>query len=92
MHDLWGADGIQGNEFHWPGDNGNWTSYDAFLDQVFSDIKLHDASPGLDIDIWNEPDIGIFWGASQEQYLATWLRTFRKIKYKLAVSFRSQNC
>ncbi|EEU42698.1 uncharacterized protein NECHADRAFT_47861 [Fusarium vanettenii 77-13-4] len=75
MHDLWGADGIQGNEFHWPGDNGNWTSYDAFLDQVFSDIKLHDASPGLDIDIWNEPDIGIFWGASQEQYLATWLRT-----------------
>ncbi|KAI8715895.1 hypothetical protein NCS52_01098400 [Fusarium sp. LHS14.1] len=79
MHDPWGADGIQGNEFHWPGDNGNWTSYDAFLDQVFSDIKLYNAIPGLDIDIWNEPDVGGFWGTSQEQYLATWLRTFHRI-------------
>lgn len=80
MHDLWGADSLQGDGFHWPGDNGNWSLYDSFLDRVFSDIKANDATEGLDIDIWNEPDLRNFWGSSQDQYLATWNRTYHRIR------------
>ncbi|KAH6695461.1 glycoside hydrolase superfamily [Plectosphaerella plurivora] len=83
MHDLWGADSLQGDGFHWPGDNGNWSLYDSFLDRVFSDIKANDATEGLDIDIWNEPDLRNFWGSSQDQYLATWNRTYHRIRQDL---------
>ncbi|KAM0327608.1 hypothetical protein ACHAQA_005901 [Verticillium albo-atrum] len=83
MHDLWGADSLQGGSFSWPGDNGNWTSYDAFLDRVFSDLRSNDALAGLDIDIWNEPDLQSFWGSTQDQYLATWARTYHRIRKDL---------
>ncbi|KAF4451663.1 putative glycoside hydrolase family 39 protein [Fusarium austroafricanum] len=84
MHDLWGADSKQSSTFSWPGDKGNWTEYDAFLDRVFSDIKKGNAQPGLDIDIWNEPDGSNFWGASQDQYLAMWNRTHHRLRAELS--------
>ena len=37
VHDLWGADGYPISRF--PGDNGNWTDYDAFLARVVSDVR-----------------------------------------------------
>ena len=80
MHDLWGADSLQSPDFSWPGDNGDWAEYDKFLDQVFSDITEYDMAEGLDIDIWNEPDIENFWGQPQEQYLAMWNRTYHRIR------------
>lgn len=80
MHDLWGADSLQDPDFSYPGDDGDWTSYDDFLTQVFSDIVENDMIDGLDIDIWNEPDIPAFWNASQEQYLAMWNRTYPRIR------------
>ncbi|CRK13242.1 hypothetical protein HYQ45_013388 [Verticillium longisporum] len=83
MHDLWGADSLQGGSFSWPGDNGNWTSYDAFLDRVFSDLRANEALEGLDIDIWNEPDLQSFWDSTQDQYLATWARTYARIRKDL---------
>ncbi|KAG9258831.1 glycoside hydrolase superfamily [Emericellopsis atlantica] len=83
MHDLWGADGKQGDGIKWPGDNGDWTEYDSFLDTVFGDLKANDALDGLDIDIWNEPDISGFWDTTQEQYLATWNRTWHRIREEL---------
>ncbi|KAF4462673.1 glycoside hydrolase [Fusarium albosuccineum] len=83
MHDLWGADSLQAADFQYPGDNGDWKSYDEFLDQVFSDIKKHHMYPGLDIDIWNEPDLSGFWDTTQEQYLAMWERTHTRIRNEL---------
>ena len=82
MHDLWGADSKQGESFSWPGDNGDWTEHDAFLDTVFGDLKANDALKGLDIDIWNEPDITAFWNTAQE-YLATWNHTWHRIREEL---------
>lgn len=80
MHDLWGADSLQSPDFSYPGGNGDWTSYDDFLTQVFSDITEYNMADGLDIDIWNEPDISGFWNAAQEQYLAMWNRTYLRIR------------
>ncbi|PVI04239.1 glycoside hydrolase family 39 protein [Periconia macrospinosa] len=59
VHDLWGADGSSIPRF--PGDNGNWTETDAFLTQLAKDIKANNMLDGLVLDLWNEPDIDIFW-------------------------------
>src|ERR1039457_2779388 len=65
---LWGADGVC-NVPTWPGDNGNWTEYTTFINQVISDVKANGMT-GADVrwDMWNEPNGG-FWGRSQAQYL-----------------------
>jgi len=35
---LWGADGVC-NVPRWPGDNGNWTEYTNFINQVIADVR-----------------------------------------------------
>jgi hypothetical protein len=78
-HDLWGVDGSPGMRF--PGDNGDWTDFDAFLDTVLSDVR----SNGLTVewDIWNEPDLNGFWARPQSQYLAMWAHAYRRIRAAL---------
>ncbi|MEO3752503.1 beta-xylosidase [Streptomyces sp. B6B3] len=78
-HDLWGADGTTSPRF--PGDDGDWSDYDAFLDQLISDIRAAGITPQW--DIWNEPDITQFWNRSQEQYLEMWDRTYARIREEL---------
>jgi hypothetical protein len=68
-HDLWGADGGQDSKSPFPGDNGNWTEMELFWGQLASDLKSHDMLKGLVIDVWNEPDIDIFWARTWPQYL-----------------------
>lgn len=80
-HDIWGTDTINSTT-HWPGDNGDWTSYDAFIKQLIADIKANNMIPGLKIDIWNEPDYAWFWARPKEQYLALWKRTYKKFRYE----------
>ncbi|KAF5228906.1 hypothetical protein FAUST_10754 [Fusarium austroamericanum] len=80
---LWGADGGQSENFEYPGDNNDWKRWDAFLDQTLKNIQDSDMADGLVIDIWNEPDLSFFWGASKEQWLALWSRTFKKVKETL---------
>ncbi|GAA2634253.1 RICIN domain-containing protein [Streptomyces vastus] len=75
-HDLWGSDGTttQG----WPGDNGDWTLFDKFLDQLIGDVKANNMT--VQWDIWNEPDWAPFWAPSQAQYLEMWKRAYQKIR------------
>ncbi|NGO46735.1 RICIN domain-containing protein [Streptomyces ureilyticus] len=75
-HDLWGSDGTttQG----WPGDNGDWTKFDAFLDQLIGDVKANNMT--VQWDIWNEPDWAPFWAPSQARYLEMWKRAYQKIR------------
>ncbi|MEO6090159.1 MAG: RICIN domain-containing protein [Umezawaea sp.] len=75
-HDLWGADGFGISRF--PGDNGNWTDYDNFLTRLISDVR----ATGVPVqwDIWNEPNITIFWNRSQAQYFELWRRTYQRIR------------
>ncbi|MDP4511358.1 RICIN domain-containing protein [Nonomuraea turcica] len=75
-HDLWGADGYPISRF--PGDNGNWSDYDAFLTRLINDVR----SAGITVqwDIWNEPNISLFWNRPQAQYLELWRRSYQRIR------------
>jgi hypothetical protein len=75
-HDLWGADGYGISRF--PGDNGNWTDYDNFLTRLIGDVRATGAP--VQWDIWNEPNISIFWNRSQSQYFELWRRTYQRIR------------
>ncbi|KAK2042626.1 glycoside hydrolase [Colletotrichum somersetense] len=78
-HDLWGSDGSLGGGGLYPGDNGDWSQMEAFLAQVVKDLKDNDMLEGLVFDIWNEPDIDIFWARSWDQYLEYYVRAHRII-------------
>ncbi|MDG4830719.1 RICIN domain-containing protein [Solwaraspora sp. WMMD1047] len=75
-HDLWGADGAAISRF--PGDNGNWTDYDTFLTRLINDVR----AAGLTVqwDIWNEPNITLFWNRPISQYLELWRRTHQRLR------------
>jgi hypothetical protein len=76
-HDLWGADGTTTPTF--PGDNGDWSRFDAFYDRLLSDVKAAGMTD-IEWDIWNEPDCSLFWGSGQPQYLEMWKRSYQKIR------------
>ncbi|RDW59995.1 glycoside hydrolase-3 [Coleophoma crateriformis] len=81
IHDLWGADGTQNSTAPYPGDDGDWTSWDDYLTQWISDMNANNATAGLSIDIWNEPDLSFFWGTrTQSQYLEMWGRTYPRLR------------
>ncbi|MEK8107119.1 hypothetical protein NKG94_21850 [Micromonospora sp. M12] len=80
-----GADGAGISRF--PGDNGNWTDYDNFLTRLISDVR----ASGLSVqwDIWNEPNITIFWNRPISQYLELWRRTYQRIRTEFPASSSS---
>jgi hypothetical protein len=78
-HDLWGADGTTSQPF--PGDNGDWTRFDDFVDQLVSDVKANHMT--VQWDLWNEPDLDGFWDRSQSQYLQTWSRFHAAVRADL---------
>ncbi|MDR8411867.1 lectin [Nonomuraea sp. 3-1Str] len=76
VHDLWGADGYPISRF--PGDNGDWTDYDAFLTRLIDDVRATGAP--VEWDLWNEPNITLFWNRPQSQYFAMWKRAYQRIR------------
>lgn len=85
-HDIWGTDHANSSTV-WPGDNGNWANYDAFLNQLISDLKSNNMLPGLVWDIWNEPDLpNVFWQRSQQQYLDMYIRTHKRLRSDSALA------
>ncbi|KAF4341545.1 glycoside hydrolase family 39 [Fusarium beomiforme] len=92
-HDIWGTDHTNQSSV-WPGDNGDWTDYDNFLDQLLGDLQANDMLEGLDFDIWNErhrPDGDWFWNRSQDQYLQLWNRTYHRIRSLLSIASAFDN-
>jgi hypothetical protein len=75
-HDLWGADGTTNQAF--PGDNGDWTLFDNFVNQLFSDVKANHMT--VEWDLWNEPNGSGFWARSQTQYLQMWSRFYADVR------------
>ncbi|WP_246277689.1 GH39 family glycosyl hydrolase [Phytohabitans rumicis] len=75
-HDLRGADGFAISRF--PGDNGNWADYDAFLTRLIDDVR----ATGVPVqwDIWNEPNLSLFWNRPQSQYFELWRRSYQRIR------------
>lgn len=43
-------------------------------------MNANDATAGLSVDIWNEPDGTNFWDRTQEQYLEMWGRTYYRLR------------
>ncbi|KAF2718834.1 glycoside hydrolase family 39 protein [Polychaeton citri CBS 116435] len=80
-HDIWGTDHANASTV-WPGDNGDWTDYDDFLDTLLADLKTNDMLEDMVFDIWNEPDLGggAFWNRSQSQWIDTYVRTHKRIR------------
>ncbi|NAS27160.1 beta-xylosidase [Herbidospora sp. NEAU-GS84] len=75
-HDLWGADGAGISRF--PGDNGDWTDYDNFLTRVIDDVRA--AGITVQWDLWNEPNITLFWNRPQSQYFELWRRSYQRVR------------
>ncbi len=73
--DLWGADETTGNNFPFPGDNGDWSKYDAFVQQVISDVRANGMANWwtTQIELWNEPDVN-FGGRPQSQFNEMFVR------------------
>jgi hypothetical protein len=76
VHDLWGADGYPISRF--PGDNGDWTDYDNFLTRLINDVRATGAT--VQWDLWNEPNITLFWNRPQSQYFEMWRRAYQRIR------------
>ncbi|QIW96732.1 hypothetical protein AMS68_002250 [Peltaster fructicola] len=83
-HDIWGTDHANKSTV-WPGDNGDWTDYDNFLNTLIADVKSNNMLDGLVWDIWNEPD-GSFWARSQAQYLDLYSRTHKRLRSDSALN------
>lgn len=78
VHDLWGADG--GSISTFPGDDGNWTRADTFLQRLAGDLRENDMLDGLVLDLWNEADGSNFWDRPWDQYLEYWVRSYSFFK------------
>ncbi len=78
-HDLWGADSYPITRF--PGDNDNWTDYNNFLTRLMADVR----ATGVPVqwDIWNEPNLTMFWNRPQSQYLELWRRTYQRLRAEM---------
>ncbi|OCT15485.1 hypothetical protein A8709_15530 [Paenibacillus pectinilyticus] len=82
VSDVWGSDGrtIPDNtQPIFPGDNGNWTSWNNFITQLVTDKKANNMSNAR-YDIWNEPDGAYFWPRSEAQYFEMWKRSVQLIR------------
>jgi hypothetical protein len=80
-HDLWGSDGSLGTDALFPGDNGDWSELERFYEQLLGDLQANNMLEGLVIDLWNEPDINIFWNRPWEQYLEYYSRAHHIVRY-----------
>ncbi|WP_433500833.1 lectin [Sphaerimonospora sp. CA-214678] len=76
VHDLWGADGYPISRF--PGDNGNWADYDSFLTRLIDDVRATGAP--VQWDLWNEPNITLFWNRPISQYFEMWKRAYQRVR------------
>jgi hypothetical protein len=80
LSDIFGADGGQPSNTTYPCTNGNCSNWVTFIADVVGALQ----ATGLPFayDIWNEPDISIFWpgGAQTTQYYEMWQSAYREIR------------
>lgn len=80
VSDIYGADGGQPSNTMYPCDNGSCANWITFIDASVGALQ----ATGLKFayDIWNEPDISVFWtrGVNSAQYFQMWDTAFREIR------------
>lgn len=67
----------------WPGDNGDWSDYDNYISTLLNDLVSKNMLSGLVIDIWNEPDLTVFWNRPLQQWVNLYIRTHKAIRYDI---------
>src|SRR4051812_39363733 len=79
LSDLWGNNGGQPSNEVYPCDNGNCSNWISFIDSSVAALQ----ASGLPFayDIYNEPDISVFWtrGMNSTQYFQMWDSAFKEI-------------
>jgi hypothetical protein len=80
LSDVYGAFGGQPENTMYPCDNGDCSNWADFVATVVG--TLRDTGMPMSYDIWNEPDIDIFWtrGVNSEQYFQMWDTAVREIR------------
>ncbi|MFL6078140.1 MAG: RICIN domain-containing protein [Mycobacteriales bacterium] len=81
VSDIYGADGGQPSNTMYPCTNGDCSNWVSFLDATVGALQ----ASGLPFayDIWNEPDISIFWpnaSVNSAQYFQMWDTAYREIR------------
>ncbi|MFF7073287.1 RICIN domain-containing protein [Streptomyces pseudovenezuelae] len=80
VSDIYGANGGQPSSTRYPCDNGDCSNWIAFIDSTVGALQ----ATGLPFayDIWNEPDISVFWtrGVNSAQYFQMWDTAYREIR------------
>ncbi|WP_306191804.1 RICIN domain-containing protein [Streptomyces sp. MK5] len=80
VSDIYGANGGQPANTTYPCDNGDCSNWVGFIDSTVGALQ----ASGLTFayDIWNEPDISVFWtrGVNSAQYFRMWDTAYREIR------------
>ena len=80
LSDIFGADAGQPSNTVYPCTNGNCSNWVTFLDDVVGELQ----ATGLKFayDIWNEPELSIFWGpgVNTTQYFQMWDTAYQQIR------------
>ena len=80
VSDIYGANGGQPSNTTYPCDNGDCSNWIGFIDSTVGALQ----ASGLTFayDIWNEPDISVFWtrGVNSAQYFQMWDTAYREIR------------
>ncbi|WP_181804570.1 RICIN domain-containing protein [Streptomyces shenzhenensis] len=80
VSDIYGANGGQPSNTTYPCDNGDCADWISFIDSTVGALQ----ASGLTFayDIWNEPDISVFWtrGVNSAQYFQMWDTAYREIR------------
>jgi len=65
--------------FGWPGDNSSWWGWEEWtVPNTVNDCRSRNMT--VEYDVWNEPNVGYFWGRDEARYLETWRRGCQKIR------------
>ncbi|HEU5129778.1 MAG TPA: ricin-type beta-trefoil lectin domain protein [Glycomyces sp.] len=80
LSDIYGAYGGQPADTMYPCDGGDCSNWAEFVAAVVGELR--DTGLPMSYDIWNEPDIDIFWerGVNSEQYFQMWDTAVREIR------------
>ncbi|WP_055524956.1 RICIN domain-containing protein [Streptomyces graminilatus] len=80
VSDIYGVNGGQPSNTRYPCDNGDCSNWIRFIDSTVG--ALQDSGLTFAYDIWNEPDISVFWtrGVNSAQYFQMWDTAYREIR------------
>ncbi len=80
LSDVFGSTGGAPANTLWPCTDGDCSNWITFIDATVS--KLQASHQKFTYEIWNEPDLSIFWrpGVNTEQYFRMWDSAYREIR------------